>query len=50
MTSWHPNDEIERQGDQVDQVVEAIVVIVVAALCILGLAYGPGFIAWLGLN
>lgn len=49
MTSWHPNDELERQGDQVDQVVEVIIVIVIAALCIAGLAYGPDVIRAIGL-
>lgn len=50
MTSWHPNDELERQGDQVDQVVEVIIVILIALVCIFGLAYGPGILAGLGLK
>lgn len=48
MTSWHPNDEIEEQADMIDQAVEVIIVIVIAMLCIAGLAYGPGIVAALG--
>ena len=49
MTSWNPNDDIETQADMIDQAVEVIIVIVIAMLCIAGLAYGPDVIRAIGL-